>query len=414
VVESTLSKIVPKTVLVIGDPIVDRYVWGHVDRISPEAPVPVVRYHSEQERAGGAGNPAVNLVALGMTTRFVGRVGDDLSGQRFIELLQKEGVDTSGVVVQQGSITPTKTRVIAGSQQLLRIDNELPQVLSQSCEEQILDQLEELFVDVSCVAISDYAKGTLSDRLLKKVFELSNERGIPTITDPKGTDFKKYTGTTVLKPNARETLQVSTRSSIEEAAEEILETVGPQVLMVTRSEEGISLFFSDKRVLHFPVFSEQVCDVTGAGDTVLATMCAALASGIAVDEAVVLANIAASCAIKKIGCARISLADIAERIVDTQTESKVCSKERFEQLFSALRKEKVVMVRMPSQPSMLQLLSLSQTAKKFESNKVIAYFEEKEVDEKLLELISSLQSLHLVAHGVESFSPDDSHLMIKL
>jgi len=405
-VASALSKFSAKTVLIVGDCLLDRYIIGSSQRISPEAPVPIVLEEKRFSRIGGACNAAANILALGGIPRLVGRVGDDIAGKELLSLLQTESIDTSGVVIQRGLVTPSKTRVVSQSQQLLRVDGEKNIPLSFECEKEILDRLPELFKGVSCVAISDYAKGTLSDGLLRAIIEYARSKKIPSVADPKGTDFSKYAGTTVLKPNALETIRASKQETVEEAAKEILEEIACSVLMVTRSDKGISLFYPGGKESHFPVQPKEVRDVTGAGDTVLALISTALASGIPIEEAAPLANVAAACAIERLGCAVISLQDIASHLLQHSPYGKVCTKERFNQLLPALKEDPLLFVHMPSYTSISSdhLLCLAQHVQDHPDRKVIACFDETVADSLFLDLIGSMQSLHLVVHGTKDLS----------
>lgn len=400
-----LSVIVPKTILVVGDLILDQYTYGEGKRISPEAPVPVIVVDHEETKAGGAGNVALNLVSMGMRTRLLGRVGADSPGRHITMLLAEEGVDTSGITEEEGFETPTKIRIIASSQQLLRIDREKPVLVGAECEKAMIETIPRIFEGVDLVAISDYAKGTLSLSVLSAVIRYARSHNIPCITDPKGTDFRKYAGSTILKPNATETLRAApphASSSLEEAARALIELISVDVLMVTRSEEGISLFFPDGRAEHFPVQPKEVRDVTGAGDTVLAMLSAAYASGVPLSAAVSLSNVAASCAVERLGCARVSLRDVASLLIEQNPSGKICSAETFFSLVSALPQEKLLMIRMPSCCSLSSdhLLRLSEIASFHKERRVIACFENASPDPRLLELVASLSSMHLVVHGV--------------
>jgi D-beta-D-heptose 7-phosphate kinase/D-beta-D-heptose 1-phosphate adenosyltransferase len=419
-----LASIESRLILVVGDLIVDRYIFGLSKRISPEAPVPIVLVDREETRAGGAGNVALNLISMGARVRMVGRIGTDSSGSQLRTLLAQEGIDTSGVFEQEGFPTPAKTRIIAAAQQLLRVDHEKSFPLKAEVEQAILSSLPLLFEGVSLVAISDYAKGTLSDGLLRAVIDGACSRGIPCITDPKGTNFQKYAGSTILKPNASETLRAAPPQacgSIEEAATALLREVNVDTLMVTRSEEGISLFYPDGRHTRFPVLAKkEVRDVTGAGDTVLAMLSVAYASGLTIDEAVSLSNVAASCAVERVGCARVSLQDVASQLIAQNPSGKICSGETFFGLLAAMPRERLLMIRMPhaSNLSSQQLLRLSEVASLHPGRRVVACFEEASLDPRLLNLVASLGQMNLVVHGVDAnafgSSVSSDHVVVDL
>ena len=402
-----LSSIEPRLILVVGDVIVDRYIFGKSKRISPEAPVPIVLVEREEMRAGGSGNVALNLISMGERPRMVGRIGDETLGRQLLASLRQDGVDTSGIFEEKGFSTPAKTRVIASGQQLVRIDYETASPLTPECECAILAALPSLFEGISLVAISDYAKGTLSDTLLRAVIDGARSRNIPCISDPKGTNFQKYAGSTILKPNAAETLRAAppqASGSVEEAAAALLRDIDIGALMVTRSEEGISLFYPDGRHLRFPVQSrKEVRDVTGAGDMVLAMLSAAYASGLSIDDAVALSNAAASCAVERVGCARVSLQDVASQLIAQNPSGKVCSGEAFFSLVAAMPKERLLMIRMPNAAlSSQELLRFSDVAALHPGRKVVACFEKDDLDPRLLALVASLGQTALVVHGLDA------------
>ena len=407
VLSTALSMIAPRTILVVGDLILDQYIFGQSKRISPEAPVPVVLVERDDARAGGAGNVALNLISMGMRPRLLSRVGNDPKGRQLIALLAKEGVDTSGIVEEDPFQTPTKTRVISSSQQLVRIDRETSQPITREYEEQLIERIPRLFEGVDLVAISDYAKGTLSFSLLRAVISYAKEHKIPCITDPKGTDFRKYAGSTIVKPNASETLRAAPSyagGSIEEAAKALIRSISIDVLMVTRSEEGISLFYPDGRHEHFPVPRKEVRDVTGAGDTVLAMLSAAYACGVGLGEAVGLCNVAGSCAVERLGCARVTLQDVASVLLEQNPAGKICSGEVFNSLKSAFTHDRLLMIRIPACCSLSsdQLMRLSETASRYPDRHAVACFEGDRLDPRLLELVASLEPMHLVVHGLNA------------
>jgi D-beta-D-heptose 7-phosphate kinase/D-beta-D-heptose 1-phosphate adenosyltransferase len=301
-----------KRVLVAGDFMLDRYTLGTCKRISPEAPVPIVAVDREEEKAGGAGNVVLNLISLGMNAIPFGRVGDDHAGSALIDHFQAEGVDTRYLVKEKGFQTPLKVRLIASSQQLLRVDFEKPKGISQETEELLLKQIPDMLADIDLVAISDYAKGFLTAKILSKLIEEAKKRSLIVISDPKGIDFTKYAGSTILKPNLSEALaQAPGISDLATVAQLVFSRVPLDVLMITRSEAGISLFYPGGKQEDHPVQPREVKDVTGAGDTVLATLSAALANKYSLGDATQLANIAAQIAVSRLGCARVTCAEIA-------------------------------------------------------------------------------------------------------
>lgn len=319
-----------KRVLIVGDLLLDRYTVGQAKRISPEAPVAVVLVNSEEQRPGGAGNAALNLISLGASVRMLGRIGNDAAGNELIISLQKEGVETQGIFRDVSYHTPLKNRIIAGGQQIVRVDHETVSLLSETLEEKMISQLPALLQDIDVVAISDYGKGSVTVTLLSELISQARARNIPVIADPKGTDFGRYSGATILKPNLGEAYAAagcSRSEPISKVAALIHKQTQVDVLMVTRSEEGISLYFSDQSEEHYPVEAMEVKDVTGAGDTVLAVIAFAVANNLTYGEAVKLANIAAGIAIAHFGCARISLSMIARRLLEKDVVNKVFEEE---------------------------------------------------------------------------------------
>ena len=311
----------PFKALVLGDFMLDTYTTGRVKRISPEAPVPVMEVISEESKAGGAGNAALNLMALGASVFAMGRIGLDLKGNELKGLLSEKGVDVEALLIEPGYKTPVKNRLIAGSQQLLRVDFETVAPLHLDVEKIAIQKLEEMIPQVEVIAISDYGKGFLSNRLIQTAIELGKKFQIPTIVDPKGNDFSKYRGATLLKPNLSEAViaaKMARGAPLDLVAHHLLESSEVELLLITRSEEGISLFDRSRNRTDFPVRSRQVKDVTGAGDTVLAVMGLGLANKLEVASAVQLANIAAGLSVERVGCAQITLSEITQRFLETR------------------------------------------------------------------------------------------------
>lgn len=295
----------------------DVYTLGSVKRISPEAPVPVLCVEEESRRPGGAGNAILNLASLGMQIKAVGRVGPDDAGRYFVDALNQEGIDVRGILFDPHYRTPLKSRMIADNQQLLRVDYEKVAPIEASFENTLSTLLPNLLEDVNVIAISDYGKGLLTRSFLSHVIALGKQLSIPIIVDPKGMDFSKYKGATVLKPNLSEAMTAAglgPDASLDDVGFKLLTEIDVQSLMVTRSKEGISLFNHKEKRRDFPAHVHEVKDVTGAGDTVLAVITAALANTIDLGVAAHLANVAAGIAIERIGCARISLAELAGRL----------------------------------------------------------------------------------------------------
>lgn len=319
-------KIQKNKVMVVGDLMLDTYTVGKATRISPEAPVPVLQVTHEEHRAGGAGNVALNLVSMGAEVLMVGRIGADDHGQILTQSLSDEGVIIDGIVLQNDFPTPVKNRIISHNQQMVRVDHETILPLHEQIEQQVIDLFPQLLENVKVVAVSDYGKGFITRTLMSALIEICQKKSIPVISDPKGIDFTKYFHATLVKPNLGEVYAAANLplgTSLENAAQKALQATKAEVLMVTRSEDGISLFYQDGKREDYPVKIREVTDVTGAGDTVLAMLTIAMASGLSISEATQLSNIAAGVAISRFGCARITLSDLARCLLSDDVENKV-------------------------------------------------------------------------------------------
>ncbi len=309
-------------VLVVGDLMLDEYLWGHVNRISPEAPVPVVEVQRRSFTAGGAANTAANVAGLGGSAILVGIVGDDAEGRRICDLMSGLGIDTSAVVADSSRPTTTKTRVIAHSQQMVRIDHEQLGPLSASVETELLIRIEASLPRVRAAVISDYGKGVVTPGLCERFLALARAAGVPVIVDPKGTDYRKYRGATVVKPNQLETGKVLNRelrttAEVEQAGRELLEFLGAgSSVLVTRGAHGMTLLEADKLAVHVPAQAREVYDVTGAGDTVAGALALTLAVGGNLETACRLASLAAAVVVGKVGTATCSVLELEAALRD--------------------------------------------------------------------------------------------------
>ena len=315
-------------VLVIGDVMLDRYVWGSVDRISPEAPVPVLRSLNTTRVPGGAANVAMNLVGLGAGATLAGFWGDDLEQRELGELLSAAGVDGSGMIASAHP-TISKTRIMARQQQLLRMDVENPAMHSTTEQEALLQEALQLVSQAHAVILSDYAKGTLSPKLCQSVIEEARRRWIPLLVDPKEKSFSKYAGATTICPNLSELslatgIDRSNLSELIEAGKRLVEETGIDFLTVTMSEKGILLLRSDSS-FHSQARAREVFDVSGAGDTVIATMAVCLARGLEVESTADLANVAAGIVVGKTGTAPISRNEL---VAELTTSAAIVSPEK--------------------------------------------------------------------------------------
>jgi D-glycero-beta-D-manno-heptose-7-phosphate kinase len=296
-------------VLVVGDAMLDRYWFGHVDRISPEAPVPVVRVTREENRVGGAANVAMNVKTLGAQCTLLTVVGDDVPGRTLRELLQAQGI-TSLLGTDPQLQTVVKLRVIGRSQQLLRIDFE--NAPDHEVLQVMLTDYQRLLPQHDLVLMSDYGKGGLTH--VGQMIEMAQAAGKPVLVDPKGSDFSRYAGATTITPNRSELAQVvgtwHNEQDLEARAHALRQRLNVQGLLVTRSEEGISLF-DDAGQLRLPTQAREVYDVTGAGDTVIGTLAALMACGLSLRDAAPHANRAAGIVVSRFGTAAVTHAELS-------------------------------------------------------------------------------------------------------
>lgn len=402
-----LSRFSPVRVLVIGDFMLDTYTTGKVKRISPEAPVSVLHVQKEESLPGGAGNVVLNLVSLGAKVIAVGRVGYDHAGEELRDSLEREGVDIEHLILQKGYKTPVKNRLIAESQQILRVDFETVSTLAKQIEDEIIESLPPLMDKVQIVAISDYGKGFLSRTLLQQVIEIASAKGIPVIVDPKGDDFSKYSGASAIKPNLAEAYAASKlpiEAPLDEVADVILKYCNVEMLIVTRSEAGISLFHKSGQRYDFPVRSKEVKDVTGAGDTVLSMISIALANQLDIKYGAQLANIAAGMAIERLGCARINLSEMAERLLEFDVENKIFDEEHLFALQQALKGKRYSVLGLESKHGMSTALfrSLRKLSSKDVEKKLIVYVRDNDPDEEFVSLLSSLAEVDFIVLQCES------------
>ena len=399
------SRINPVRVGVIGDLMYDTYTTGKVRRISPEAPVSVLHVLKEEGRPGGAGNVVLNLLSLGAQVSVIGRVGQDVAGESIVKLLASEGACVDGIVRQPAYQTPVKNRLIADAQQVLRVDFEAITPIPENVEQQVVEKLPSLLNGIDILAVSDYGKGFLSPTLLATVIEMASDRNIPVIVDPKGDDFTRYQGAAVIKPNLQEAYaaaQLSMTAPLEQVAEAIFKKVNIDLLMITRSEAGISLFGRDGSRLDFPVRSKEVKDVTGAGDTVLAMVSVALANKLEIGDAARLANIAAGIAIERLGCARINLCDLANRLLEFDVDNKVFDEDHLFALEQALKGTNYRVLGIHSTQGITTALFKSIRHIASDDNKLIVYIRDENPDEEFISLLSSLAEVDFVVLKCES------------
>lgn len=392
--------------LVLGDFLLDTYTTGKVGRISPEAPVPIMEVVSEESKAGGAGNAVLNLIALGGSVFAMGRVGSDSKGDELKEGLAKKGVDTSSLFTEGGYQTPVKNRLIADSQQLLRVDFEKISPLPLEMEQLAIERLRQLISQVQVIAISDYGKGFLSHRIIQTAIELGKSFKVPTIVDPKGSDFSKYRGATILKPNLSEaylSVKMNRTVSLDKVADEILSLTQVEQLLITRSEAGISLFDQNRKRKDFSVRSKEVKDVTGAGDTVLAVISLSMANKLEMSVAIQLANIAAGLSIERLGCAQITLSEIAQRFLEYDCHSKIFDESHTYALHQILGDKSYSLLVLEKEQEMTSEVfrMIRQLAAK-PGKELIIYVRDSHPNDEFIEFLASLNEVKILILQTES------------
>jgi D-beta-D-heptose 7-phosphate kinase/D-beta-D-heptose 1-phosphate adenosyltransferase len=327
-----LGRLPGRRLLVVGDVMLDRYVYGSAERISPEAPIPVLRIQREQAMPGGAGNVARNLAAMGGTVALVGVAGDDRAGRALRRLLGESGAVEPALVAEADRPTTEKTRFVAGGQQMMRADHEDPRPLAPETVAGLLAAVEAHLRGCDLMVLSDYAKGVLGDPVLRGVIARARAAGVPVVADPKSRDFARYAGVSLLKPNRQELAQAvplagDGDAAIAAAAERLLHPDDLPAILVTRGEAGISLMRSGQPAVHLKAEAREVFDVSGAGDSVLSALAMAMAAGADLVEAARLANLAGGVAVGRTGTTAVSLADLAhalhDRAVDASSAAKV-------------------------------------------------------------------------------------------
>lgn len=297
-------------ILIIGDLMLDHYVWGSVERISPEAPVQILKITRENNRLGGASNVALNLIALGAKAHICGIVGDDMDGKNIISLLDSAGVNRDLLCVKSDFQSIKKTRFIASNQQVLRVDRES---VDMSLDSQTLARIGDSLEQFSAIILSDYGKGALSVDFTKQIIALANDKKIPILCDPKGDDYSKYANATLLTPNRKEAqiatnIRIDSRDSLLSALKKLKNDYNLKYGLITLSEDGMAIY--DSKLTQIPTLAKEVYDVTGAGDTVISALAFGLCNGMDIYESAKFANAAAAVVVGKIGSAQATRAEI--------------------------------------------------------------------------------------------------------
>lgn len=324
---STFSAAFSKArIAVIGDLMLDRYLFGSVTRMSPEAPVPVLDIEITETRLGGAANVGHNIHSLSATPLLIGVVGADSKGELMRSLLRDMGFDISGIITDPERPTTTKTRVVAGSQQMLRVDQEKKHPLSEGMENILYDMVASNITKIDALIFEDYNKGVLSTSLIRRAIALARENHIPTFVDPKLDNFFEYEGVTVFKPNRKEMqdalgIKTKTDAEIDHAGVTLLRRLGAENVLLTLSEKGMRLFEKDQtEPFAIPTMAREVADVSGAGDTVIATLAVACACGATVRQAATMANRAAGFVVEDLGIVPIYKDQLFNALTEDITE----------------------------------------------------------------------------------------------
>jgi len=306
-------------VVVVGDILMDEYVWGDVSRISPEAPVPVVEVKQETKMLGGAANVVNNIASLGGTPILVGVIGDDQTGREIVDTMMQQGLRTDGIIREPGRPTSIKTRVVAHNQQVVRFDREERKRLEDESIKRILDFVRQIEGGYEAVIVTDYGKGVVSAELMEGLRELLSDSGTLIAVDPKTGNFEFYQGVDVITPNHHEAaafcrMEIVDEESLVQAGRHMLNELNCRSVLITQGKDGMTLFESNGEISHIPTVARKVFDVTGAGDTVISALCLGLASGMDRKSAAIIANFAAGIVVGEVGTSTVGAEDLKEAI----------------------------------------------------------------------------------------------------
>jgi len=335
-------------ILVIGDLMLDHYLWGSCDRISPEAPVQVVDVKKETTVLGGAGNVINNLLVMGAKVNVLSVIGDDRNGKELLEMLKESGADASGLVKQKGRHTSKKSRVVASHQQMIRYDSESKNDIDEKSEMELFNRFEKIIMDVDALLLSDYGKGVLTQILTCKLIECAKKNKKFILVDPKGSDYSKYKGATLITPNKKEAIEatkidIQDEQSLHEAGKLLKSSLELDYAVITLSEDGMAIFGNE--VIKVPTVAREVFDVTGAGDTVLASFGYALSCGLDIKESALFATSAAAVVVGKLGSATVSLDEIdmyEHSLRSGVASSKIKTKKEIVELLKKFKGKRIV------------------------------------------------------------------------
>ncbi len=305
-----------KKILIVGDIMIDSYRWGHVERQSPEAPVPIVNLEKKEDRLGGAGNVALNIKALGAKPILCSVIGEDYSGNKLLELLRQENLCTKGIIIDRTRKTTTKTRIINNSEQIVRIDDE--DLFDIKNEQNLLNLIYSKLDQVDVVILQDYNKGVLTKNIIINIIKKANQKNIPTIVDPKKKNFKKYKNCTLFKPNLKETVEglnfkIDDLNDITHAAKKLKEDIKCDIVLITLSENGICIHYNNKFV-HTKAIQRNIIDISGAGDTVLAVASLCYSIKMNYDDLSKICNISGGLVCEKVGVVTINKKELIKEV----------------------------------------------------------------------------------------------------
>jgi len=306
-------------VVVVGDILMDEYVWGDVSRISPEAPVPVVEIKQETKMLGGAANVVNNIASLGGTPILCGVIGDDQTGREIVDIMMQQGLRTDGIIREPGRLTSIKTRVVAHNQQVVRFDREERKRLEDESIKRILDFVRQIKGGYEAIIVTDYGKGVISAELMEGLRKFLSDSRTLIAVDPKTGNFEFYQGVDVITPNHHEAaafsrMEIVDEESLVQAGRHMLNELNCRSVLITQGKDGMTLFERNGEISHIPTVARKVFDVTGAGDTVISALCLGLASGMDLKSAAMIANFAAGIVVGEVGTSTVGVEDLKKAI----------------------------------------------------------------------------------------------------
>jgi rfaE bifunctional protein kinase chain/domain len=313
--EQILQSFKAKKIVVLGDLMIDHYLWGHIDRISPEAPVPIVDVQTQEFRLGGAANVVNNILTLSAVPIMIGVVGNDAYARELLTLCKRSSIKTDFILRDPDRPTTTKSRIFAAKQQIIRYDTESRVDISEKMSAEIIAHLERLLPNSDALILEDYNKGLLTHHIIEKSIEIANKHNIPVTVDPKFKNLSSYRNCTVFKPNLSElqkflNIEIKTDTDLENATRELFDKINPRYLVITLGEKGLKVYDRDKNVFHIPTFAREVFDVSGAGDTVISVLTLCLSVGCDIKSSAIIANHAAGAVCGKRGINPATVEDI--------------------------------------------------------------------------------------------------------